>query len=509
MKPASPAAVAVERQRAARQRRGRPAISPLTGILLLAGLLLVAGIPVFATVRILDKYALVNERDRADSALRVHVRGAAERLSGLGDDASDRAADLSRSPALQLAFLRGDRAGIVRLARREPGVVFYLHGRRIAGKQPPVALTRSVTLNLDGQPVGTVTATVALDSGLATRLLNEALHARSDRLLFVQRNVVVGTGRRVTVDGRTARLAGERYRALLTRVPDAAGVGLLALRPEKAIAASVEPYQQRVLYAAIGSFALLVLVGLLFVRPILRTLGEFRRVASQAATDALTGLPNRRSFEEELVLEWRRAERIDASLGLILADIDDFKGINDRFGHQAGDDVLRKVGEVFASRVRQVDLAARYGGEEFAVIVPETDLEGAVRLAERLRMDLIEAPVELPDTSELRVTASFGVAVKDRRTRAEELVAAADDALYEAKRTGKNRVAHEPVLAAETKPAVPPLERRRRSAAKPEPAKQPANAATKTPPKTPAKTPARKPAKWTATRRKTVGKRQA
>ena len=161
------------------------------------------------------------------------------------------------------------------------------------------------------------------------------------------------------------------------------------------------------------------------------------------------------------MLEWRRAERIGASLGLILADIDDFKSINDGYGHQAGDDVLRRVGEVFAARVRQVDHAARYGGEEFAVLVPETDLAGVIRLAERLRVDLAEAQAVLPDGSKISVTASFGVAVKADVGSAEELVAAADEALYEAKRSGKDRVA--PVEADETEHAleIPPLERRR------------------------------------------------
>src|SRR5436309_3139212 len=142
-----------------------------------------------------------------------------------------------------------------------------------------------------------------------------------------------------------------------SRVPNAVGISLFALRPEHAINASVHPYQQRMLYAAIGSFALLFLVALLFARPILHTLGDFRRVASQAATDGLTGLANRRSFDDELALEWRRAERVGDSLALVLADLDDFKSVNDGFGHQAGDAVLRRVGVILDSGARQVDLA--------------------------------------------------------------------------------------------------------------------------------------------------------
>jgi diguanylate cyclase (GGDEF)-like protein len=169
-------------------------------------------------------------------------------------------------------------------------------------------------------------------------------------------------------------------------------------------------------------------------------LGDFRRVASQATTDALTGIANRRSFDEELALEWRRAHRIGDSLALVLLDLDDFKKVNDTHGHPAGDAVLRTIGEVLGSGVRQIDLAARYGGEEFVVLVPESDLKGATQLAKRLRLAVSKARAELPDGRLLKVTASFGVAVKGDLTSAEQLIAAADDALYEAKRAGKNRV---------------------------------------------------------------------
>jgi diguanylate cyclase (GGDEF)-like protein len=247
-----------------------------------------------------------------------------------------------------------------------------------------------------------------------------------------------------------------------------------------------------VLFAGLGSFALLLLVGILFGRPILRTLGDFRTVASQAATDDMTGLANRRSLEEELVLEWRRAERIGSPLALVLADIDDFKAINDTWGHQAGDHVLRRVGQVFASGVRQVDFAARYGGEEFAVLVPETDLAGAIQLAERLRVALQEAVIELPSGHAISVTSSFGVAVKEGLKRPEQIVAAADENLYEAKRFGKNRVSPAPVVDAEPEIEIPPLERRRRTTKPAAPKPKPVAKAKKKP--EPAAKPRRKPA---------------
>ena len=426
------------------RRRTHGTIQRRSLLQLLAGVLVVGVIPVLATVHILDANALQNERARADTALRTQLQGASQELGRLADDASNRADDLARSPVLQRAFIAGDRATIRRIAAGTPGALFYLHRHLVAGKRPPDALTRSISLTVNGGRIGTVVATISLNGRLAEDLHKAAAHGRYDRLLVVRRNTVVGTGKRVEIHGRTVTVDGERYRGLLSRVPNAVGISLFALRPEHAINASVHPYQQRMLYAAIGSFALLFLVALLFARPILHTLGDFRRVASQAATDGLTGLANRRSFDDELALEWRRAERVGDSLALVLADLDDFKGVNDGFGHQAGDAVLRRVGVILDSGARQVDLAARYGGEEFALLAPETDLGGATKLAERLRAELEAATIVLPNGGELQVTASFGVAVKGDLDGPEQLVAAADEALYEAKRGGKNRVCAQP-----------------------------------------------------------------
>jgi diguanylate cyclase (GGDEF)-like protein len=423
-----------------RRRRAQRGLSRRALLQLLAGVLVVGVIPVVATVHILDANAIQNERARADSALRAQLQGASQELGQLGDDASNRADDLARSPALQRAFLDRDRATIKKIAAGAPGVLFYLRRHRVAGNRPPVALARSISLTVNGERIGTVVATIALNRGLAAHLTRAAPHGRSDRLLIVRDHTVVGTGQRMQMQGRSVRVGRESYRGLLSRVPNTVGISLFALRPDETINASVRPYQQRILFAALGSFALLILVALAFARPILNTLGDFRRVASQAATDGLTGLANRRSFDDELALEWRRAERVCDSLALVLIDLDNFKSINDERGHQAGDAVLQRVATILDSGARQVDLAARYGGEEFAVLAPETDLLGATKLAERLRADLEATRIELPGSGEIAVTASLGVAVKGELERPEQLVAAADEALYEAKRAGKNRV---------------------------------------------------------------------
>jgi diguanylate cyclase (GGDEF)-like protein len=167
-----------------------------------------------------------------------------------------------------------------------------------------------------------------------------------------------------------------------------------------------------------------------------------RLIQKQARTDGLTGLLNHREFQEQLGREVERAQRFGVSVGLIFLDLDDFKLINDRHGHLAGDAVLKAVAQVVRGCIRDIDHAARYGGEEFAVILPHTSLEGAIRLAERIRQAVAESPVPLPEGGEVHVTTSLGVAaVPVDATTQIEAIAAADAALYRAKQSGKNRLA--------------------------------------------------------------------
>ena len=160
----------------------------------------------------------------------------------------------------------------------------------------------------------------------------------------------------------------------------------------------------------------------------------------QAITDELTGLVNRRRFLEALRSEITRGRRLGGRLSVVLADLDGFKSINDRFGHHAGDEVLIAFADLLRAHGRDVDVAARLGGEEFAILLPETGLEGASAVADRLRRSLAELRIRVGIGEEVSVTASFGVAELGDAQSVDGLLRAADSALYRAKERGKNRV---------------------------------------------------------------------
>ena len=166
-----------------------------------------------------------------------------------------------------------------------------------------------------------------------------------------------------------------------------------------------------------------------------------RLIQKQARTDGLTSLANHREFQEQLAHEVERAQRFGVPVGLVLLDLDDFKAVNDSYGHLAGDNVLKAVSGALRGAIRDIDQASRYGGEEFAVILPHTTVEGATRLAERLRQAIAERVANAPDGRQIRITASFGVAGLPAHAATQvELIAIADAALYRAKQSGKNRV---------------------------------------------------------------------
>jgi len=165
------------------------------------------------------------------------------------------------------------------------------------------------------------------------------------------------------------------------------------------------------------------------------------RLRRAGMTDGLTGVHNRRYFDHRSLIEFSQAVRHRYPLACLFLDLDHFKAVNDRHGHQAGDEVLRQVGGLILRSLRTGDLAARYGGEEFIVLLPRTDLAGAREVAERIRQMVQDSPFVTPDGDTLEATLSCGLAMLEATPEATlaRLLGDADRALYRAKREGRNR----------------------------------------------------------------------
>ncbi len=197
----------------------------------------------------------------------------------------------------------------------------------------------------------------------------------------------------------------------------------------------VKPFQEEELVARVG-------VHLKVKKLQDELLSTLKKLEHLSVTDHLTGLYNRRHLMELLQREFDRSVRYSSKLSIIMVDIDHFKHFNDRYGHLTGDMVLVKVAEELRNNLRKHDIIGRYGGEEFVIILPETDVRGAMTVAERYRKRISEKNFG-SDKTPLRVTISLGVAgypehpIKD----IDDLLRLADTALYKAKREGRNRVA--------------------------------------------------------------------
>ncbi len=210
----------------------------------------------------------------------------------------------------------------------------------------------------------------------------------------------------------------------------------------------------RLLFATGVLLATALFFGIFFIYPLIRTqvrekdklhamtksLSARSVTLEQAAlTDSLTGMQNRRYFDEALKEYLDEFARIDKPVGLMIFDLDHFKSVNDTHGHDVGDEVLRAVAGCLKDMTRYHDVVARLGGEEFAVVAPNMDLEMLTRLAERIRKGIAAMPV-LSGNVRLRITSSVGLAIWNRVEGADDLFRRADQQLYQAKKLGRNRV---------------------------------------------------------------------
>ncbi len=363
-------------------------------------------------------YAIVRDEVRnvtrsIDFETRDAALTAQARFSRLLDRRRVHAVAASSSPNLQAAIRNRETSTLARFARRN-GLLLeangHTYGRRLAH-----AATARVQLVSHGSAIGSVVVQLPFDAATLRQISAPA--TQGIQLTFV------GPGR-----------ASAARAARGTTLPLANHSGIRAFLPRRLESHRTNAAYMRVAEAGALALVALVLLTLLVARPLLRTFRWTEEQASEARIDALTGLANRRALEEILAGEISRAERFAHPLTVVLLDLDRFKETNDSFGHAAGDVMLRQVSQLLASLARQGDTVARWGGEEFVAVLPETDVVGARRFAERLRRT-----IESQSVGEMRTSASCGVATMLPEDTVEALLRAADQALYRAKSNGRNR----------------------------------------------------------------------
>jgi diguanylate cyclase (GGDEF)-like protein len=181
------------------------------------------------------------------------------------------------------------------------------------------------------------------------------------------------------------------------------------------------------------------------VRNQIQIVNQMRTIERLSMIDQLTNIPNRRSFDDRLCMEWKQAVREQTPISLLMMDMDKFKDLNDTYGHQQGDIVLMTAAAIFPkSFKRPGDFAARWGGEEFVILLPNTPLDGAVEVAEKIRADIEKTTFMTVNGSEVRMTVSIGVnsLIPTNENSIDAFISGSDKALYIAKEAGRNRVIH-------------------------------------------------------------------
>jgi len=362
-------------------------------------------------------YVIVRDEVRnVTRSIDFEVRNAAlaaqARFTRLLDRRELHAVAAASSPRLQGAISRNEAAALERFARRD-GLLLEVDGHAY-GQRLTHAVTARVQLVGEGKGIGSIVAQLPLDNATLRQLSAGASHGV--QLAFT------GTGRAPTHPGRGVTLALAKH------------AGVRAYLPRLVESHRTNAAYVRVVEAGLVALAALMILTLLLARPLLRAFSWTEEQASEARIDSLTGLANRRALEEILAAEISRAQRFAHQLAVVVLDLDRFKQINDSFGHAAGDVMLRAVSRLLTSLARQGDSVARWGGEEFVVVLPETDLVGAHRFAERLRRT-----IESHSVGDMETSASCGVATMLPDDTVEALLAAADHALYQAKSNGRNR----------------------------------------------------------------------
>jgi diguanylate cyclase (GGDEF)-like protein len=375
---------------------------------------------------------------QAETELAGGARVAASAIVAVRANLRAEAGQLATSLALQRALVEGDNATLARIARNRHA---QIHARStVIGSLPKAPrLSSSATISEDGHVLAYVAVGVPFDAALLTLVASSTPLPPHAALMLARGGRILAGGpvgdRAVIDDGRIT--LGSTQFVVGSASLGVAHASILAVEPMAAVDAQGAAYRRTLLLAALITLALAAGLATRLGRPLARRFGELSR---QASSDALTGLANRRTFDERLEEEIERAARLGTHLALVLVDVDDFKRVNDVHGHQAGDDVLRAISHALRAVTRELDLTARLGGEEFALLLPGTTLDNARTVAEHVRLAISQCSVSTASGEELHVTASFGASEFPTCGTIDTLIATADRALYEAKRDGKDRV---------------------------------------------------------------------
>jgi diguanylate cyclase (GGDEF)-like protein len=377
-----------------------------------------------------------------ETVLAGGARVAAASLGTLRSNLRVQASQIATSLSLQRALVTNDRVALEQIAAAHHAKLIFQ--RRAIGTIPPrPRIVSSASITSGAHVLARVAVGVALDDRVLALLRQTTPLPRHAALVFVRDGRVVAGASA----GAPAHVAGGRLTIRTTEFAaqaaplGVAGVSVVAVEPAAAVDEASQRYRRLVLAAALVTLMLMGAVAGRLASPIAQAVADVSRLARQAQTDALTGVANRRALDERLDLEVQHAAATAGEVSYVMADIDDFKPLNDAHGHQVGDEVLRAVAEAMQGAVRERDLVARYGGEELAVVLPGSRLPDARDAAERMRQAVAAVAVTTADGTSVGVTASFGVATFPTYPSAEAIVGAADAALYQAKRNGKNQVA--------------------------------------------------------------------